>query len=31
MPTTIEVEDTITVGSLAERLMIPVSKLIAEW
>lgn len=30
MPTTIEVEDTITVGSLAERLMIPVSKLIAE-
>ncbi len=30
MATTIEVEDTITVGALAERLMIPVSKLIGE-
>ncbi len=30
MVTTIEVEDTITVGALAERLMIPVTKLIAE-
>jgi translation initiation factor IF-2 len=30
MATTIEVEDTITVGALAERLMIPVSKLITE-
>lgn len=30
MATTIELEDTITVGALAERLMIPVSKLIAE-
>ena len=30
MATTIEVEEMITVGALAERLMIPVSKLIAE-
>ena len=30
MATTIEVEDTITVGALAERLTIPVTKLIAE-
>ena len=30
MATTIEVEDTITVGALAERLMIPVTKLITE-
>ncbi len=30
MATTIEVEDTITVGALAERLMLPASKLIAE-
>lgn len=30
MATTIELEDTITVGALAERLMIPVTKLIAE-
>lgn len=30
MATTIEVEDMITVGALAERLMIPVTKLIAE-
>ncbi len=30
MATTIEVEDTITVGALAERLMLPVSKLITE-
>lgn len=30
MTTTIEVENTITVGALAERLMIPVSQLIAE-
>ncbi len=30
MVTTIEIEDTITVGALAERLMIPVTKLITE-
>ena len=30
MATTIEIEDTITVGALAERLMIPVTKLITE-
>ena len=30
MATTIEVEDMITVGTLAEKLMIPVSRLIAE-
>lgn len=30
MATIVEVEDTITVGALAERLMIPVSKLISE-
>ncbi len=30
MVTTIEVEDTITVGALAERLMIPVTRLITE-
>lgn len=30
MATTIEVEEMITVGALAERLMLPVSKLIAE-
>lgn len=30
MSTTIEIEDTITVGSLAERLKIPVTQLIAE-
>ena len=30
MANTIEVEETITVGALAERLMIPVSKLITE-
>lgn len=30
MSTTIEIEDNITVGSLAEKLMLPVSKLITE-
>lgn len=30
MATTIEIEETITVGDLAERLMIPVTKLISE-
>lgn len=30
MSTTIEIEDTITVGTLAEQLMLPVSKLITE-
>ena len=30
MATTIEIEDTITVGALAEKLMLPVTKIIAE-
>ncbi|MDB5163403.1 MAG: translation initiation factor [Candidatus Saccharibacteria bacterium] len=30
MATTIEIEDTITVGALAEKLMLPVTKVIAE-
>ena len=30
MSTIIEIEDTITVGALAEKLMLPVTKLIAE-
>lgn len=30
MATTIEIEDTITVGALADKLMLPVSRLIAE-
>lgn len=30
MATTIEIEDTITVGALADKLMLPVTRLISE-